>query len=106
MDILICINKILPNWCGAVWSNSYEGIKPDISEKRKTPSLVELEAVWPEVEAEQLAQAEFDKAKVDLIDIDFKSIRGLREWVAKQDDSPKEIKDFEAIAIEKRKGVI
>jgi len=106
MDILICINKILPNWCGAVWSNSYEGIKPDISEKRKTPSLVELEAVWPEVEAEQLAQAESYKAKEELIEIDLKSIRDIREWVAKQADSSERLKEFEVEAVEKRKGAI
>ncbi len=54
MDYLKAINKLLPNWRGAVWNNSYEGIKPDISETRPNPTLAELEAVWIEIEAEEL----------------------------------------------------
>jgi hypothetical protein len=52
MNILKCLLKIYPDWSGAVWDNSYEGIKPNELETRPTPTLAELEAVWPEVEAE------------------------------------------------------
>jgi len=54
MDITNCILEIYPDWNGVVWSNSYEGIKPDAAETRPTPTLAELEAVWPKVEAEQI----------------------------------------------------
>lgn len=54
MDIIKCLQKLLPNWRGVVWGNSYEGIKPDISETRPTPTPAELAAVWPEIEAEEL----------------------------------------------------
>ena len=65
MDILKSINKLLPNWNGAVWGNSYEGIKPDISETRPIPSLAELEAVWPQIEAERIAAEEAAKEEAE-----------------------------------------
>jgi len=51
MDVLACLNEVLPKWHGVVWGNTYEGIKPDISEKRDTPPLSELEAVSAAVDA-------------------------------------------------------
>jgi hypothetical protein len=52
MDILACLQKLLPGWQGAVWGNSYEGIAPHELETRPIPTLAELEAVWPEVQVE------------------------------------------------------
>ena len=65
MDYSKCIMRLLPNWCGAVWSNSYEGIKPDVSETRPIPSLAELEAVWPQIEAERIAAEQAEAARVE-----------------------------------------
>jgi hypothetical protein len=50
MNIIRCIQKIIPGWTGAVWDNSYEGIKPNETETRPIPTLAELEAVWPDVQ--------------------------------------------------------
>ena len=66
MDYLKAINKLLPNWNGVVWGNSYEGIKPDISETRPIPSLAELEAVWPEIEADRVAAEEEVKIEAEM----------------------------------------
>lgn len=106
MNILKCILKLLPNWNGAVWDNSYEGIKPDVSETRPTPSLAELEAVWVEVEAEELktkTNAEIF-AKLELID--KQSIRGIREWIALQPTAEKFTKDLEAEATTERAKIL
>lgn len=54
MDIIQCLVKIHPGWKGAVWENKYEGIKPDKLEKRPIPTIEELEAVWPQVQADLL----------------------------------------------------
>lgn len=40
---------------------------------------------------------------IKLKDIDFKSIRSIREWVSKQQDAPQFIKDYEDEAKEERK---
>ena len=64
MDILECLNKVLPDWHGVVWGNTYEGIKPDDSETRPTPSLEELEAVLPEVETKIKGKKDKKKANV------------------------------------------
>jgi hypothetical protein len=37
-----------------------------------------------------------------LAEIDLKSIRSIREWIAKQTDAPQYLKDYEAQAIEAR----
>lgn len=52
MEIVRCILKIYPDWRGVVWENDYKGIKPHVLEKRPIPTMKELEAVWPEVQAE------------------------------------------------------
>lgn len=50
MNIIACILKIYPDWKGTVQDNEYDGIKPHKLETRTTPTLEELQAVWPEVE--------------------------------------------------------
>lgn len=79
MDYLKAINKMLSNWNGAVWGNLYEGIKPDVSETRPIPSLAELEAVWPQIEAERIAAEHNNKIIAELAVLDLKSIRALRD---------------------------
>lgn len=64
MDIMQCIQRIYPDWRGAVWSNTYEGIKPHELETRPIPSLAELEAVWPQIEAERIAAEQAEAARV------------------------------------------
>ncbi len=102
MDYLKAINKLLPNWNGAVWGNSYEGIKPDVSETRPTPTLAELEAVWPEIEAEELKEKTNAEVMTKLELIDKQSIRGIREWIALQPTAEKFTKDLELEAATER----
>lgn len=42
------------------------------------------------------------KIKAELYEIDQKSIRSIREWIATQSDAPEFLKQYEAQAIEKR----
>jgi len=98
MKIILCLRKLQPQWRGLVRNNLYEGIEPHELEIRPIPSFAELESVWPEVEAEQEKAKADNEAKAALADIDMKSIRALREWVAKQADAPQQIKDHEAAA--------
>ena len=95
MKILDCLQKIHPNWKGAVWGNSYEGIKPHALETRPIPSREELEAVWPDIKAEAEKAKAIADTKALLIEVDLKSIRSLREWLAKQPDCPKFIAEYE-----------
>jgi membrane-bound lytic murein transglycosylase len=62
--IIQAINRILPDWKGAVWNNEYNGIRPDVSEIRVTPSLVELQAAWDSIVAEQTAVQQATQAKI------------------------------------------
>lgn len=43
-----------------------------------------------------------EAAKARLAEIDLKSIRSIREWVAKQPDAPEFIKTYEAEAVAER----
>ena len=60
--------------------------------------------------SEQLKTA-YDKeqknnvVKSELSGIDIKSIRSIREWIAKQSDAPQFIKDYEIQAQNKRKEI-
>lgn len=48
------------------------------------------------------AEAENAKIKAELIEIDQKSIRSIREYIASLKDAPEYLKQYEAEAIEKR----
>lgn len=50
MNIHRSILKLIPDFKCVVWGNNYNQIKKDVSETRDTPTLEELEAVWPQVE--------------------------------------------------------
>jgi len=52
--------------------------------------------------AEDMAAQEALAIKAKLADIDIKSIRSIREWVAKQSDAPQYAKDFEIMASTER----
>lgn len=88
MDISKCLTKL--GYKAVVWSNSYEGIKPHELETRPIPTLAELEAVWPEVQAEIEKEANNSIILANLVAIDLKSIRAIRagevEWVKKYEE--------------------
>ena len=63
MDIQSCLIKL--GYKAVVWSNSYEGIKPLELETRPIPALAELEAVWPEIEADRMAAEEAAKIEAE-----------------------------------------
>jgi hypothetical protein len=106
VDILRCLQKLQPGWCGAVFDNSYEGIQPHELETRPIPTLKELEAVWPGVQEADRASLANDAVKATLADLDMKSIRALREWLAGQPDAPQFIKDYEEQAAIERKKLL
>lgn len=56
----------------------------------------------PEYLADQAKEAEDAAVKARLHEIDMKSIRSLREWVAKQPDASEYLKTYEADAIAQR----
>lgn len=76
MDIFACIQKIIPDWKGVVWGSSYEGIKPHELETRPIPTLAELEAVWPEVQAEMLTEKKRQayKAEADPLYVEYQAL--------------------------------
>ena len=100
MDIFACIVKL--GYKATVRGNSYEGIKPHELEKRPIPTLKELEAVWPEVQAEMEKDRAVADAKALLNEIDLKSIRSLREWLFRQSDCPGFIREYEQQAVDAR----
>lgn len=56
--------------------------------------------------ADQDAKAASDKAKAELLEIDKKTIRSLREYIAALPDAPAFTKKHEADAVKARKDVI
>ncbi len=106
MDLINCIRRIYPDWRGTVRDDEYNGIIPHELETRPIPSLAELEAVWPIIEKEEADAAHNEAIKASLAEIDLKSIRSIREWLAKQDGAPQYIKDYEAEASTLRAQII
>ena len=95
MDIMACLQKILPDWKGVVWGNSYEGIKPNELETRPIPALEELEAVWVEVQAEMLTEQKRQayKTEADPLYAEWQALlfsghedaeARRQEWIAKR----------------------
>lgn len=58
------------------------------------------------IDEEIIKAKEAELAKANLVDIDLKSIRSIREWVASQENAPQFIKDYEAEAITERAKII
>jgi len=64
-----------------------------------------IEAIKPVPTAEEEALAISEQAKKDLVDIDIKSIRSMREWLVAQPDAPQYLIDYEVEATEKRNKI-
>lgn len=100
MDIQSCLVKL--GYKAVVWGNSYEGIKPHELETKSIPALAELEAVWPQIEAERIAAEQMAAVKQSLVEIDIASIRSIRECLAAKEDAPQYLKEHELRAAERR----
>ncbi len=91
-----------------VWDERIDGILPEITLGgmiRIGNSLVldnDLLAVHQVKLTETITKKESDAAKAKLNEIDLKSIRGIREYVAKQPDAPEYLKNYEAEFIAER----
>ena len=97
MKILDCILKIYPDWMGSVANDSYDEIRPHESETRPTPTLQELEAVWPEVQAEILTEQKRQayKTEADPLYAEWQALLSAghedaearrQEWIAKREE--------------------
>jgi len=64
--------------------------------------IANYDALAAAYEAGQKATADNDAVKATLTAIDFKSIRALREWIAKQPGAPQFVIEYEAQAISER----
>ena len=63
----------------------------------KLPNIEDLHDV--EYLKNKKIQTEELKIKEELIDIDIKSIRAIREYISQQNDAPQRLKEFESNAI-------
>ena len=97
MNILACILKIYPDWNGCVFDNSYDWIIPNELETRTIPTLAELEAFWPEVQAEMLTEQKrlAYKTEADPLYIEYQALLTVNdpdaenrrlEWLAKREE--------------------
>ena len=97
MNIFECIKKIYPDWSGIGWGTAYEGIKPHELETRPIPTLAELKAVWPEVQAEIITERKRSayKAEADPIFVEWQALlaaghedaEGTKlKWLAKREE--------------------
>jgi hypothetical protein len=81
--------------------NYYEGDRANLADRgvpqRPSPNYIFVDGAWVEDTAKITAEQN-ETVKTKLTEIDLKSIRSLREWVAKQPDAPQWIKDYEAQA--------
>jgi len=64
--------------------------------------VANYDALAAAYEAGQKAKAENDEIKAKLAEIDLKSIRALREWIAQQPGAPQFAIEYEAQAISER----
>ena len=88
--------------------NYYEGDKVVWTDK-EVPQRPDSTYKWNGKEwviADEIIKAqEVDRAKTKLIEIDLKSIRSIREWIAKQDTAPQYLKDVEVEAVIEREKI-
>lgn len=101
------------------WTNQYqEGdiLWRESSERHVSLQLVTMDGVWKYlwdgkdviekaqavIESETLAIQNHRSAMSKLYELDLKSIRDLREYVAKQQDAPTHIKQYESEAVSER----
>jgi hypothetical protein len=100
-ELLKCVNKLVPDAICSVCQDhplSAPYIKWDEANTKPMPTMKECEAILPTVQAEEKTVTDAEQARKKLSEIDLKSIRSIREWVAKQADAPQFIKDFESQA--------
>jgi hypothetical protein len=69
--------------------------------KYEEGKIIEIDTYKPQLEAYKKEQQNAT-TKSELSEIDIKSIRSIREWLAKQPDAPEFIKQYETEAITKR----
>lgn len=72
--------------------------------KHENGKIIEIDTYKPQLEAYKKEQ-ENAGVKSELEQIDIKSIRSIREWIAKQADAPEFLKQYESEATEKRKSL-
>ena len=75
------------------WDFYHVGVKP---------SWKECLEVLPIVQAEMKAKEDDEYARKKLEELDYKSMRSIREWIASKEDCPQYIADYEAIAVQER----
>lgn len=86
----------------------YESWQADLAEAALARGGAEITGTWPTAPSpEELRQRDEQEAiaqkRAALRELDLQSIRALREYVAAQQDAPKELKVIEAAAIAARK---
>lgn len=104
-ELLRCIKKINPSAHVAIWQDDADSEpypKYDAAHIGHKPSKKECEAVLDDVRDEIAKERGTEEARQKLIDIDLKSIRAIREWIAKQDNAPQDINDYETQAVAER----
>ena len=98
-----CIKYLNPQALFAIWDDGTSRyVKWDDNHVGAKPTEAECEAVLPIVQAAAKVVLDDASAKAALQEIDLKSIRAIREWVAKQPDVPQFVKDYEAEAVAER----
>jgi hypothetical protein len=100
-EYLRCIKKLNPSSHVVIWLDTPDGVpypKWDDAHSGDKPTIKDCEAVLDDVRAEITKEKDAEIAKAALAEIDLKSIRSIREWIAKQADAPQFIKDYEAQA--------
>lgn len=85
--------------------NYYEGDKADMGHQsvpqRPDSKYKFVDKEWV-LDQAVVDQEELEATKAKLAEIDLKSIRSIREWVAAQPTAPQYVKDFEAEAVTER----
>jgi len=64
MDIHKSILKLIPDFRCVVWENDYAKIKAHELETRPIPDLTDLEAVWPQIEYDEAAEAQAEADRI------------------------------------------
>lgn len=93
MSITKALLKIRPGEQWVAGEDNYDDIV--WLSKTDKPTREEVEAAVAQIKKEEMAETEKQAILTKLSDIDSKSIRSIREWVAKQVDAPVYITEAE-----------
>ena len=89
--------------------NYYEGDRASLADRsvpqRPSPDHIFVDGAWVE-DVEKVAAKQSVEAKAKLAEIDLKSIRSIREWLATQPDCPKFLSEHENLAVAERAKLI